>query len=180
MPTLKNPKHEHFATLIAQGVNQSEAAKRVGFSEGRAHVTGSNLVRRSKVAARIKELRVRVADQCVRSTGITKAWVIDELVDNLRKCKQDTPVLDRKGNPTGTYVFQAMAANRALELIGKELGMFTDRIEHSASGDMMERLISARRRLSPDSQPALPAPIEVEVEPISEPASSEPDDASEP
>ena len=44
---------------------------------------------------------------------------------------QVTAVLDSEGNPTGVYQHQPMAANKGLELIGKELGMFKERIEHS-------------------------------------------------
>jgi phage terminase small subunit len=36
------------------------------------------------------------------------------------------PVLDSKGEPTGEYKFNAMGANKALELIGKHLGLFKD------------------------------------------------------
>ena len=43
---------------------------------------------------------------------------------------QAVPVLDRDGNPMGSYNFNASGANRALELMGKHLGMFIDKIEH--------------------------------------------------
>lgn len=59
--------------------------------------------------------------------NLNRAWVIAELVDNVKKCKQDEAVRDKEGKPTGEYVFNATAANRALELLGKELGMFVDR-----------------------------------------------------
>jgi hypothetical protein len=43
---------------------------------------------------------------------------------------QAQPVLDRAGNPTGSYVYNGAAAYRALELLGKELGMFIERREN--------------------------------------------------
>jgi hypothetical protein len=36
-------------------------------------------------------------------------------------------VLDRKGVPTGEYKFDSAGANRSLELLGKELGMFGEK-----------------------------------------------------
>jgi hypothetical protein len=36
-------------------------------------------------------------------------------------------VRDRDGNATGEYSYSGSVANRALELLGKELGMFVDR-----------------------------------------------------
>ncbi len=40
---------------------------------------------------------------------------------------QAEPVLDRKGAPTGEYKFDSAGANRSLELLGKELGMFGEK-----------------------------------------------------
>lgn len=39
------------------------------------------------------------------------------------------PVKDAEGNPVGEYKANLQAANKALELIGKEAGMFIDRKE---------------------------------------------------
>jgi hypothetical protein len=44
-------------------------------------------------------------------------------------------VRDAKGNPTGEYRYDGSVANRALELIGKELGMFVERKESGRPGD---------------------------------------------
>ena len=46
---------------------------------------------------------------------------------------QAVPVTDREGNETGEYTYQGSVANRALELVGKELGMFHERVEHSGA-----------------------------------------------
>ena len=40
-----------------------------------------------------------------------------------KRATQAEPVLDKKGNPTGIYAFQGMAAGKAIELIGKFLGI---------------------------------------------------------
>ncbi len=39
------------------------------------------------------------------------------------------PVVDANGQETGVYSFQGAVANRALELLGKHIGMFVDRRE---------------------------------------------------
>jgi phage terminase small subunit len=53
------------------------------------------------------------------------------LHDVEKKCRADVPVLDKRGQPTGEYRFDSAGANRALELIGKHLGMFKERVEHT-------------------------------------------------
>ena len=40
---------------------------------------------------------------------------------------QAKPVLDANGKPTGMYQYQGNVANRALELVGKEYGMFIEK-----------------------------------------------------
>jgi hypothetical protein len=48
---------------------------------------------------------------------------------------QKSAVLDHEGNPT-EYRFQGNVANRALELIGKELGMFVERRKVETTDDL--------------------------------------------
>jgi hypothetical protein len=62
-----------------------------------------------------------------RRAEITADWVLSKLAENAAKAAQEVPVLDREGNPTGFYVYQGAVVNRALELLGKHLGMFPDR-----------------------------------------------------
>lgn len=58
-----------------------------------------------------------------------KAWVLSQLVEVVKMGKQAEPVMDSEGNPSGEYKQNLAAANKALELVGKELGMFIDRKE---------------------------------------------------
>jgi phage terminase small subunit len=129
MPVLRNPKHERFAQLVSQGVKPTEAAKSVGYSALRSAATGSELVRERKIAERIEELTAKVTEQIVKHSVVDRSWVLERLKENLERAMQHEPVRDSKGKETGEYVYQGNVANRALELIGKELGMFIDRGE---------------------------------------------------
>jgi hypothetical protein len=50
-----------------------------------------------------------------------------EVITLLSGVAQNVPVLDRDGRPTGEYRYEGQVANKALELLGKEIGMFVDR-----------------------------------------------------
>jgi phage terminase small subunit len=50
-------------------------------------------------------------------------------MENAERALQHIPVLDRHGKPTGEYRYDGSVANRALELLGKQQGMFIDRHE---------------------------------------------------
>jgi phage terminase small subunit len=85
------------------------------------------LLKNVKVQSRIEECTENLA---VRNE-IDADWVIKHLKENLRRALRLTKVRDKRGRPTGEYTYQGAVANRALELIGKHLGMFVDRVEHS-------------------------------------------------
>src|SRR5262245_23928372 len=111
---LKHTKHEAFAQHVAKGVSGTEAAKLAGYAEGSAHVTASRLLRKANILSRIEDVRKHITEMATTSSGISKAWVISRLKENAEK---------------GMAEGQRTPAIRALELIGKELGMFVDRKE---------------------------------------------------
>ena len=55
---------------------------------------------------------------------------------------QAEPARDAKGRETGVFQFQASGANRALELLGRELGMFRDQSDHLQAGGEISKLDS--------------------------------------
>ena len=46
---------------------------------------------------------------------------------------QTEPVINKDGSFDGVYKWEPASANRALELIGKHIGMFVEKIEHSGT-----------------------------------------------
>jgi hypothetical protein len=116
MPVLNNVKHERFANHIAGGMTQAEAYKASGFRAKHLSSAACKLAGKPQVAARIEELKGRIAKATVKRVAervaITKETVIQELWDNVQRGKEV------KGG--------SAVVNRALELLGKELGMFSD------------------------------------------------------
>ena len=156
MAALKNTKHERFAQARVQGKGIAEAFEAAGYSPNPGNA--GRLNNNEHVQARIAELMEGAAEK----TKLSKAWVIDRLIEVAERCMQAEPVLNRKGEPalvetpTGSlapaYTFNAAGANRALELLGKEEGMFVDRTEatlthkHEESLDEVRAAIERRRQ----------------------------------
>lgn len=110
----------------------------------------SRLLNDPLVKARISALRAAVTEAATKQLSIDKTWVLTQLVENVAMAKQAEPVLDREGKPTGEYTQNLAAANRALEMIGKELGMFVDRkeVRTGALDDAsVEELLEIRKAL---------------------------------
>jgi DUF438 domain-containing protein len=69
------------------------------------------------------------------------------LQENVERAMSIEPVLDGKGHPTGVYKYQGSVANRALELLGKELGMFIDRNEVKTTMEIRLAQMTREERL---------------------------------
>jgi hypothetical protein len=130
---------ERFCTLVAAGDNYTEAARLAERFEATAGVPtptsvfaqrGQKLASKPAVQARIAELKAAAEEQSRAKYAVDRDWVLRKLIDNANRSMQAEPVRDADGNPTGEYRYDGTTANRALELIGKEFGMFVQRHEH--------------------------------------------------
>ncbi|MDA1330776.1 MAG: terminase small subunit [Chloroflexi bacterium] len=88
-----------------------------------AQEQASRLLSNVKVQAAIQERfearRARVE--------IDQDFVLEGLRENYNRAMQATPVLDREGKETGEWRWNGSVANKALELLGRHLGMYTDK-----------------------------------------------------
>jgi hypothetical protein len=75
----------------------------------------------------------RLGDQRARRVEVDADWVVKNVVENVQRSTQAVAVRDSEGNLIGEYRYNGSVANKALELLGKHLGMFADkhRVEHS-------------------------------------------------
>jgi len=111
MAVLRNPRHERFAQLVATGMSAAEAYVAAGYAEKAAYTCGPRLLKTSSVQARVRELQHTIAKMSIDQAVIDRGFVLRELRDNALSTKQNQ---------------QWSASNRALELLGKELGMFQE------------------------------------------------------
>lgn len=127
-------KHETFCMEYIVDLNATQAAIRSGYSEKTARAQGSRLLTNADIRARIEELQGERAEKL----NITAEWVLTKLTEVVSKSMQEVEVekwdySEKKLVGTGEFVYDSQGANRALELIGKHLGMFKDKVEHSGS-----------------------------------------------
>jgi len=117
------PRQERFVEEYLLDLNAKQAAIRAGYSPKTAEVQGSRLLSNAKVQRALRE----AIDRRAAKVEIDQNWVVSRLALVAERSLQNEPVKDRNGNPV--YVFQPSAATRALELLGKHVGLFTERIE---------------------------------------------------
>jgi len=149
VPMLKNSRWELFAKLTARGATRGDAFFGAGFTANHhgqpsmkiAGTRGSNLfTQHPEIQARIEELVTEEREGALVRSQIDREYVLKQLKENHDRAMQAEPVRNRQGMETGEFNYQGSVANRSLELMGKELGMFADRIQFenldSELGDM--------------------------------------------
>jgi phage terminase small subunit len=140
-PPALNPRQERFAREYAVDHNATQSAIRAGYSPKTAHVQGPRLLGNARVSRLIASLDQKAAAKL----ELDAQWVLGQLHGVSQKCQQAQPVMvfDRASKTMvpavdedgkAIYEFDSSGANRSLELIGKHLGMFTERVEHSGPG----------------------------------------------
>lgn len=126
------PKQQRFVDEYLIDLNATQAAIRAGYSAKTANEQGSRLLANVKISDAVKGAQAARAEK----TGITQDYVLKSVVDVMERCKQVSPVLDRRGDPVmvetaegemaPAYTFNAMGVLKGAELLGKHLGMFKD------------------------------------------------------
>ncbi len=116
-------RHNQFVDEYMVARSAPQAAIRAGQSAWTAHQQASQLVQCALVRG---EIQAAVAPRA-ECPEISQAWVVERLVANATRAMQAVPVVDRDGNPTGRYNYQGSVANRALELLGKHIGLWAER-----------------------------------------------------
>ncbi len=118
------PKQEMFCREYIIDLNGTQAAIRAGYSEKTANEQSAQLL--AKLS--IKEYVQSLMDQRVQRVNIDADYVINGIKDLTERCIQAQPVVI-DGQPTGEYKFEANAALKGYELLGKHLKLFTDKTE---------------------------------------------------
>jgi hypothetical protein len=142
---LRNEKLETFALSLARGRSMTQAAVDAGWKPATAHASGSRAAKREDVQGRVAELREM--QDAARAEAIkavempTRELVLRELIDVAERAKSGG---------------QLQAQLRAIELLGKELGMFVQR-----SSVVVESPLASLR---PDALLALSRVLEGHVE----------------
>lgn len=130
MSALDNPRHERFAQALAKGLSATDAYADAGYTGDRRNA--ARLATNDDIATRVQE----ITDRAAVRVELSKAWVLERLMRNARVCLGEEPAkvsfrVKRDEPPAQLEMTQhdPAGANRALELLGKELGMFVDRVQ---------------------------------------------------
>lgn len=148
------PKQERFCAEYLVDYNATQAAIRAGYSEKTAGSAGNRLLKNVDVLARVRAMQKEKTDKLC----VTSDFVVMKLIETLEQCMSAVPVMEwnaeeRQKTPTGEYQFDSRGATKCLELIGRHLGMFEDKVNVSASvnAGRLDEVIAQLRGDDPDA-----------------------------
>ena len=146
-----NDRQEAFCREYLIDYNGTQAAIRAGYSKKTANSQASRLLANVNVLSRVRALQAEKTAQL----SISHDWVVHQLVDVVQKCKDPVPVEtwdyeEKEMVKTGEYMFDSKGATKALELLGKHLGMYIDKVETKQSIEVTTKLDSILTALTVD------------------------------
>jgi phage terminase small subunit len=143
------PKQSRFIEEYLVDLNATQAAIRAGYSHKTAYSIGQENLKKPEIARVIEEAQAERSEK----TSITAEWVLDNLKNVAVRCQQAEPVKEwdheeKRMVETGEYQFDSAGANRSLELIGKHLGMFKDKLDIKIIDDAADDEVSEILKLA--------------------------------
>jgi hypothetical protein len=117
--TRQRVKKRKFAQGIIEGKTQTKAAEDIGYSKSHAAAAGSKLMKDPEVQRELQSAFRQAAEQ----VGLTEQFLADALKRTIEKASADQAVLDKKGEPTGFYVFDGRTVVAAAKTAGEFMGV---------------------------------------------------------
>jgi len=121
-------KQEAFCQEYMIDLNATQAAIRAGYSEDTARFIGCENLSKPNIAETIAALQAERASR----TLVDADYVINGLIEVHKRCMQAEAVtarVDGQEQETGEFKFEHSGANKSLELLGKHLGVFTEKLD---------------------------------------------------
>ncbi|WP_410679070.1 terminase small subunit [Avibacterium paragallinarum] len=150
-------KQKRFVEEYLIDLNATQAAIRAGYSKNRASELGYQLLQKTTVQQAIEAAQNKRAER----VQITQDDVIRMLLENIEVVSGKKAVIKTEirksengelvGDDIAQFVYESSSVNKALELLGKHLGMFSQKVDLTSSDGSMA-LGSLRDLFSDDAE----------------------------
>ena len=121
-----NARQEKFINEYLIDLNGTQAAIRAGYSKKTAQEIAAQNLTKPSIKKALEEKQKILSDE----TLITQKYVLNNLKHVFEYNSKEFDQVDMSGNHRSMMKNPAVAV-KAIELLGKHLGMFADKVEHS-------------------------------------------------
>lgn len=133
------PKQQRFVEEYLIDLNAKQSAIRAGYSAKTAEQMGYQLLQKTSVQKAIQEAQNKLSER----TEITQDYVLSNIQKVVERCMQQEVVRARDGSPllvegpegdlACLFEFKETGALKGLELLGRHLGLFVDKVQHTGA-----------------------------------------------
>ena len=133
------PKQQRFVEEYLIDLNATQAAIRAGYSAKTAAVIGAENLIKPYIQKAIQEAQNKLTER----TEITQDYVLTNIKKVIERCMQQEAVQARDGSPllvegpegdlACLFEFKETGALKGLELLGRHLGLFVDKVQHTGA-----------------------------------------------
>ena len=133
------PKQQRFVEEYLIDLNATQAAIRAGYSAKTAKVIAAQNLSKLNIQEAIQEAQSKLSER----TGITQEYVLSNIQKVVERCMQQEAVQARDGSPllvegpegdlACLFEFKETGALKGLELLGRHLGLFVDKVQHTGA-----------------------------------------------
>ena len=133
------PKQQRFVEEYLIDLNATQAAIRAGYSEKTAKVIAAQNLSKLNIQEAIQYAQNKLSER----TGITQDYVLSNIQKVVERCMQQEAVRARDGSPllvegpegdlACLFEFKETGALKGLELLGRHLGLFVDKVQHTGA-----------------------------------------------
>lgn len=118
-------KQRLFCHEYLKDLNGTQAAIRAGYSEESARQIATENLSKPSIEIFLQQLMA----ERVKRVEIDADYVLLGIKELTERCIQAVPVTEKDGTVSGEYKFEANAALKGYELLGKHLKLFTDKVD---------------------------------------------------
>lgn len=120
------PKQERFVEEYLVDLNGTQAAIRAGYSPKTANEQASVMLAKPNIQEAVQAQRAKVSERTMRTVA--------DVMEDIGRVRDNAMQIMTDPDTGGQVMLSHKDALKALELEGKHLGAFTERIEHSGPG----------------------------------------------
>lgn len=130
-------RQQRFVEEYLIDLNATRAAVDAGYSEKTARSIGQENLTKPDIQEAIQEAQKKRSER----TEITQDYVLKSIQETMERCKQAIPVMSQDGGQAMVedadgelhpmVKFDPSNVLKGAELLGRHLGMFKDKVEHS-------------------------------------------------
>jgi hypothetical protein len=162
-----SPREHRLTIELLNGAELKLALKASGY---RSRSLAYRRISEAGIPLNVARALQNLISQAYGIASENRRWIKENLVKTYERAAEAVEIKDTKGRGIGVFKFDGPTCARTLELLGKDLGMFSQTVTHDLAGDVKSLLAAIASRGKPSlEQRRAPVTLDQEPTPVGKP-----------